>query len=327
LNFQQLRSARETARRGFNLTEVAHALHTSQPGISRQIRELEQALQLALFSRSGKRLTGLTEEGRRMLPIIERLLQHAERLRHVGEDFTSEASGQLGIAATHSQARYALPHAVFDFRANHPNVVLRLHQGSPQQVARWLIKGTVDIGIATEALAGYPELTTLPCYQWTHLVLVPLGHPLADGQPLTLERLAQHPIITYESGFTGRSNIDRAFACAGVQPQLALEAMDADVIKTYVELGLGVGIVAAIAHQPERDLNLTALDARHLFAPNVTRLAVRRGEDLRDIAYEFIQAFASPLTRTVVDAQLDLQPSRWRQPVPEVHTSDLQLRA
>ena len=310
MNFQQLRSARETVRRGFNLTEVAHALHTSQPGISRQIRELEAELQLELFSRSGKRLTGLTESGKCMLPIIERMLEHAERLRHVGSDFTSEVSGRLGIAATHSQARYALPHAVFDFRASHPGVVLHLHQGSPQQVARLLIDGTVDLGIATEALDQYPELTTLPCYQWTHVVLVPHGHPLANGQTLSLQALARHPIITYESGFTGRSNIDRAFAAAGLTPQLAMEAMDADVIKTYVELGLGVGIVAAIAHQPERDLALTALDARHLFAPNVTRLAVRHGESLRDIVYDFIETFASPLTREVVDTPHPACPAR-----------------
>lgn len=301
MNFQQLRAMREAAHRGYNLTEVAQALHTSQPGVSRQIRELEAEFQLPLFTRSGKRLTGMTAPGERLLVIVERLLEHADRLRNAGREYTAEACGRLGIAATHSQARYALPHAVYDFRAGHPDVQLHLHQGSPQQVAQLLLDGTVDVGIATEALAQVPGLVTLPCYQWTHVVLVPHDHPLADGQALTLERLARHPLVTYEPGFTGRANIDRAFAAAGLQPQLALEAMDADVIKTYVQLGLGVGIVAAIAHQPERDLALTALDARHLFAPNLTRLAVRRGETLRDVVYEFIRAFASPLTRAVVD--------------------------
>lgn len=304
MNFQQLRSAREAARRQYNLTDVARVLHTSQPGVSRQIRELEVEVGLTLFERSGKRLVGLTPAGKRLLPIVERLLDHADRLRDAGRHYAQEASGALGIATTHSQARYALPHAVFDFRSSHPQIMLRLHQGSPQQVARLLIDREVDIGIATEALTHYPELITLPCYQWTHVVLVPKGHALDDGQPLSLARLATHPLITYEPGFTGRANIDKAFAQAGLKPQLTLEAMDADVIKTYVELGLGVGIVAAIAYQPERDLALTALDARHLFEPNLTRLAVRRSEPLRHVVYEFIRAFAPPLTRAEVDAQL-----------------------
>ncbi|WP_396269808.1 CysB family HTH-type transcriptional regulator [Ideonella sp.] len=307
MNFQQLRSVREAVRQEFNLTEVANVLHTSQPGISRHIREFEQELKLDLFTRQSKRLTGLTTEGKRLLPIVERMLDNAERLRKVGRDFQSEQSGRLGIAATHSQARYSMPHAVYDFRAAHPEVMVHLHQGSPKQVAQLLLDGTVDIGIATEALASYPELSTLACYHWTHMVLVPKGHPLVRLQsPLTLERLAQYPLITYEPGFTGRTNIDKAFAAAGLKPNFTLEAMDADVIKTYVELGLGVGIIAAIAHQPERDQALVALDGRHLFAANITRLAVRRGEALRDIAYEFIRAFAPPLTREVVNEALSL---------------------
>ena len=314
MNFQQLRSAREAARRRYNLTEVAQALHTSQPGVSRQIRELETEIGLTLFERCGKRLTGMTPAGERLLPIVDRILDHAERLRRVGSDHAKEASGQLGVATTHSQARYALPHAVFDFRASHPQVVLRLHQGSPHQVARLLLDREADIGIATEALLHYPGLLTLPCYQWTHLVLVPIGHALDDGQPLTLERLVRHPIITYEPGYTGRASIDRAFANAGLTPHLTMEAMDADVIKTYVGLGLGVGIVAAIAYQPERDHGLAALDARHLFGANITRLAVRRGEALRHVAYEFIRAFAPPLTRDRVDAQLLAAEADIRQP-------------
>ena len=301
MNFQQLRSVREAQRRGFNLTEVAQALHTSQPGVSRQIRELEDELGIELFVRVGKRLTGLTEPGEQVLPVIERLLQEAENLRRAADDFAQAGSGRLRIAATHSQARYALPPAVRDFRAHHPDVSLHLQQGSPQQIARLLLDGEADVGIATEALAQYPELVALPCYRWTHSVVVPPEHPLLDG-PLTLARLAQFPIVTYEPGYTGRSHIDEAFAAAQLTPHIVLSAMDADVIKTYVELGLGVGIVAAIAFDEERDRHLRAIDARHLFADNMTRLAVRRSAYLRDYVYEFIQTFASPLKREVVDA-------------------------
>ena len=302
MNFQQLRSVREAQRRGFNLTEVAHALHTSQPGVSRQIRELEDELGLELFVRVGKRLTGLTEPGAQVMPVIERLLQEADNLKRAADDFASAGSGRLRIAATHSQARYALPPAVRDFRAHHPDVSLHLQQGSPQQIARLLLDGEADVGIATEALAQYPELVALPCYRWTHAVVVPPGHPLLDGQPLTLPRLARFPIVTYEPGYTGRSHIDAAFAAAQIAPHIVLSAMDADVIKTYVELGLGVGIVASIAFDEERDRHLRALDARHLFADNMTRLAVRRGAYLRDYVYAFIQTFAPPLDRAAVDA-------------------------
>ncbi len=303
MNFQQLRSVREAQRRGFNLTEVAHALHTSQPGVSRQIRELEEELGIELFVRVGKRLTGLTEPGEQVLPVIERLLVEAENLRRAADDFASAGSGRLRIAATHSQARYALPPAVRDFRAHHPDVSLHLQQGSPQQIARLLLDGEADVGIATEALAQYHELVALPCYRWTHAVVVPPDHPLLQGnEPLTLARLAQFPIVTYEPGYTGRSHIDEAFAAAQIQPHIVLSAMDADVIKTYVELGLGVGIVASIAFDEDRDRHLRALDARHLFEDNMTRLAVRRSAFLRDYVYEFIQTFASPLKREAVDA-------------------------
>ncbi|WP_431259936.1 CysB family HTH-type transcriptional regulator [Roseateles chitinivorans] len=305
MNFQQLRSVREAQRRNFNLTEVAQALHTSQPGVSRQIRELEDELGIDIFIRAGKRLTGLTEPGRNVMPIVERLLREAENLRRAGEDFARADSGHLRIAATHSQARYALPPAVRDFRESHPEVSLQFTQGSPQQVARLLIDGEADIGIATEALALHPQLLTLPCYRWTHTVLVPPGHPLeaeaAAGTVLTLERIAEFPVITYETGYTGRSHIDEAFATAGLDLNVVLVAMDADVIKTYVELGLGVGIVAAIAYDEERDRHLRAIDARHLFADNLTRLAVRRDAYLRDYVYAFIETFAPPLSRELVE--------------------------
>ncbi|MDO9284587.1 MAG: CysB family HTH-type transcriptional regulator [Aquabacterium sp.] len=312
MNFQQLRSVREALRHGFNLTEVAAALHTSQPGVSRQIRELEDELGIEIFVRAGKRLTGLTAPGVTVLPIIERLLLECDNLQRAGADFARSGVGALTIAATHSQARYALPAAVRDFRANHPQVQLHLHQGTPQQVAAMLREGTADIGIATEALAQYDDLLALPCYRWTHTIVVPPGHPLDEdrlaGRTVSLQRLSGFPLITYESGYTGRSHIDDAFTKAGLTPDIVLVAMDADVIKTYVELGMGVGIVAAIAFDDERDLHLRALDARHLFAANMTRLAIRRGSYLRDYVYAFIATFAPPLTQPLVQRALQSAP-------------------
>ncbi len=306
MNFQQLRSVREAARCGFNLTEVASSLHTSQPGVSRQIRELEDELGVEIFVRAGKRLTGLTPPGEAVLPIVERLLLDAENLRRAGAEFSSQTSGRLSIAATHSQARYALPAVVRDFRLLYPQVMLNLHQGSPKQVAQMLLSGEADIGVATEALSQFDQLVALPCYRWTHSVVVPPGHDLLqhDG-PLTLQRIARHPVITYDEGYTGRSHIDQAFAQQGLKPSVVLSAMDADVIKTYVELGLGVGIVASIAFDPERDRTLRAIDARDLFEVNLTRLAIRRGTWLRGYVYAFIESFAPTLTRAVVEAALN----------------------
>ena len=304
MNFQQLRAVREAARNGYNLTEVANVLYTSQPGVSRQIRELEDELGVDIFIRAGKRLTGLTPPGEAILPIVDRLLLESENLRRAGADFHASRSGQLSIAATHSQARYALPLVVRDFRAQFPDVALHLHQGSPRQVAEMLLSGSADIGVATEALTGYASLATLPGYRWTHSVVVPQGHPLQEqvesGRPLTLQSLVRFPIITYEQGYTGRAHIDESFATAGLTPNVVLTAMDADVIKTYVELGMGIGIVASIAFDPERDRTLHALDAGHLFKVNTTRIALRKGVWLRAYALQFIESFVPTLTRDVV---------------------------
>ena len=301
MNFQQLRSVREAVRRGFNLTEVAATLYTSQPGVSRQIRELEEELGVEIFVRAGKRLTGLTPPGETMLPIVERLLLEAENLRRAGDEFTAAERGGLVVAATHSQARYALPQVVRDFRQHYPQVSLHLRQGSPRQVAEMLLSGEADIGVATEALAGYDALVTLPCYRWTHSIVVPPGHRLLDlPGPVTLEQLAQYPIITYELGYTGRAHIDEAFAREGIAPDIVLTAMDADVIKTYVELDMGVGIVASIAVDEERDRHLRLIDAGHLFEVNLTRLGLRRGAWLRGYAYQFIESFVPTLTRDAV---------------------------
>lgn len=308
MNIRQLRSVREAVRRGFNLTAVAETLHTSQPGVSRQIRELEEELGVEIFVRAGKRLTGLTAPGQTMLPMVERLLKEADNLKNAGDDFAANGQGTLTIAATHSQARYALPQAVRDFSVEHPEVSLRMRQGSPTQIAEMVISGEADLGVATEALASYEELAALPSYQWTHSIIVRSDHPLAsyagDGVSLTLNRLSEFPIMTYESGYTGRSHIDEGFNREKLKVNIVLEAMDADVIKTYVELGMGVGIVASIAYDEHRDTHLRAIDARHLFRPNMTRVAVKRGAFLRGYVYNFIQTFAPPLTREVVDQAL-----------------------
>ena len=308
MNFQQLRSIREAARRGFNLTEVADALHTSQPGVSRQIRELEDELGMLLFVRAGRRLTGLTEAGATVMPIIEALLTQAENLRRAADDYQQADKGILRLAATHTQARYALPPVIRDFRERYPDVQLQLHQGSPTQIAQLLLEDKADIGIATEALAQYEALAALPAYVWTHLVIMPPGHHLAAEPRISLEQLSREPLITYDPGYTGRTRIDAAFAKAGLSHRIVLEAMDSDVIKTYVELGLGVGIIASLAHDPERDVGIEARDARHLFEPNTTRIALRRGLLPRGYMFEFIRMFAPPLDRASVEAALQEDP-------------------
>nr|WP_314364288.1 CysB family HTH-type transcriptional regulator [uncultured Achromobacter sp.] len=305
MNFQQLRSVREAVRQDFNLTDVSESLHTSQPGVSRQIRELEEEVGVDIFVRSGKRLIGLTPPGALILPLVEQILQCADNIRHAGAEYADSRQGVLSIAATHSQARYALPPVIKEFRQRYPDVVLHLHQGSPKQVSEMLLEGEADIGVATEAVANYPGLVNLPCYRWSHSIIVPRGHPLEgrhDG--ISLSQLSRYPIITYGQGYTGRAHIDEAFARAGLTPDIVMTAMDADVIKTYVELELGVGIVAAVAWDPERDTRLCAIDARHLFEINLTRLAIRRGAWLRGYAFHFIEMFVPTLTRQVVEREL-----------------------
>ncbi|MBV5298635.1 MAG: CysB family HTH-type transcriptional regulator [Rhodoferax sp.] len=305
MNFQQLKSIREAVRCGFNLTEVAAMLHTSQPGVSRQVRELEDELGIEIFVRTGKRLTGLTPPGLALMPFVERMLQEADNIKRASHELQSREDGRLSIAATHSQARYALPHVVKDFRKRYPRVALHLHQGSPKQVAEMLLSGEVDMGVATEALANFEQLVTLPCYRWTHSIVVPPGHPLlALAGPVTLQDLAAFPLITYELGYTGRAHIDAAFAAAGLTCDVVLTAMDADVIKTYVELEMGVGIVASIAVDPERDRQLRIIDAGHLFQVNLTRLGIRKGHWLPQFAYAFIEMFVPTLNQGVVTQAL-----------------------
>ena len=301
MNLQQLRSVRETVRCGFNLTEVARRLHTSQPGISRQIRELETELGVPIFARAGKRLLGLTEPGRKVLPLVERMLENAVNLKRCGDEFALQGHGTLTISTTHTQARYLLPRVVRDFRQAHEGVVLHIHQGAPQHVARMLRSGDADIGIATDILTAYEDLVTLPCYRWSYCAVVPRGHALADGQPLTLERLAAFPLISYDAAYTGRTHIDQAFRQQGLVPNFIILAMNADVIKTYVELDMGVGIVASMAMEGRSAGDLVAVDASHLFEGNVTHIAVRRSAFLRAYEFDFITQFAPQLTRDVIE--------------------------
>jgi len=283
---------------------AADALFTSQPGISKQIRQLEDELGVPIFIRQGKRLAALTAGGEVIVAIARRALQELNNLKRVGAEFKSEDTGTLAIATTHTQARYVLPPVLKRFAERYPKVRLLLHQGNPVQVAEQTQRSDVDVGIATEALADYPGLVSLPCYTWNRCVLVPKGHPLANVRPLTLEALARYPIVTYDFSFTGRSEINTAFAAKGIEPNVVLTALDSDVIKTYVELGLGVGIVAQMAHDPARDTQFEKLDAAHLFAASMTRLALRRGVYLRGFVYEFITLFAPQFDRSAIDAAL-----------------------
>jgi DNA-binding transcriptional LysR family regulator len=301
MNVQQLRYVRETIRQGLNLTAAADALHTSQPGISRQIRELEQELGVEFFVRRGKRVIALTESGKSLAPIVDRVLQEIENLRAAAAEHRDQESGALTIATTHTQARYALPAVVAAFRRDFPRVRLSIQQGNPSQIAEMVARGAADIGIATEALDRYPALLALPAQTWQHCVVVPMEHPLLGESRLTLEALARYPLITYDPAFAGRSHIDEAFVARGLKPDVVLAAIDSDVIKTYVELGLGVGIIAAMAYDAGRDQRLRSIDASTLFRSNTTRIALLKGRRLRSFSFAFIARFAPHLSRQVVE--------------------------
>jgi len=304
MNFQQLRYVRETVRQGLNLTAAAAALHTSQPGVSKQIRELENELGVEIFVRFGKRITQLTEPGRAVLRVIERLLQEAENLKQTATEFADQKSGSLTIATTHTQARYALPPAVGEFKRRYPKVRLAIVQGTPPAIAAMVIDGEADIAVATESIENHPGLIALPCYRWHHVVVVPPKHPLLTQGELTLKGLAVYPIITYDSAFTGRSTINNAFAAQGLTPNIVLSAIDSDVIKTYVELGLGIGILNSIAFDDKRDRHLRRIDAGHLFNERTTYMALRKAAYLRGFTYDFIGLFAPALNREHVDAAI-----------------------
>jgi LysR family cys regulon transcriptional activator len=304
LNLQQLRYLCAIVDHGLNVSAAAESLFTSQPGISKQIRQLEDELGVPIFIRQGKRLTTLTAGGEVIVASARRALQELNNLRRIGAEFKSEDTGTLAIATTHLQARYVLPPVLKRFAERYPKVRLLLHQGDPVQVGKLTASGDADLGIATEALNEFSELVTLPCYTWNRCVLVPKGHPLSKVQPLTLEALVKYPIVTYHAAFTGRSKIDAAFDAKGLEPNVVLTALDSDVIKTYVELGFGVGIVSMLAYDPERDTQFDKIDANHLFAPSMARLGLRRGVFLRGFVYDFITMFAPQFDQSAVEAAL-----------------------
>jgi LysR family transcriptional regulator, cys regulon transcriptional activator len=309
MKLHQLRYIREVARQGLNVSTAAEVLHTSQPGVSKQIQLLEEELGLQIFHRSGKRLTAVTEPGSIILDMAERMLREVENIHRVSDDFTHVDAGSLTIATTHTQARYRLPPAVKAFIERYPEVQLNIHQGNPTQVAELVLSGEADIGIATESIITREELAALPCYAWNRCVVVPTGHPLLYAEPLTLEKIAAYPIVTYDLGFTGSTSVKLVFEESGLHPNIVLTAIDSDVIKTYVELGLGIGLLAKMAYNAERDKGLEMLDVAHLFPDSTTYLGVRRDAYLRGYVYEFIHLIAPQLDRKAVDAALKAPPA------------------
>ncbi|MDT8879888.1 HTH-type transcriptional regulator CysB [Halomonas saccharevitans] len=304
MKLQQLRYIWEVSRHNLNVSATAQSLFTSQPGISKQIRLLEDELGVEIFARSGKHLTRVTPAGQAIIELAGQVLRLAENIKDVAQEHSDERRGSLSIATTHTQARYALPPVIRDFTQKYPDVALHMQQGTPKQIAQMVSDGQADFAIATESLDLFNDLVLLPCYRWNRCVLVPTGHPLAELETLTLEALADYPLVTYVFGFTGRSQLDDAFRARGLSPNVVLTAADADVIKTYVRLGMGVGIVAHMAVDAEHDTDLVALEADHLFESSTTKIGIRRGTFMRGYMYDFLEGFAGHLDRDLVDAAL-----------------------
>lgn len=302
MKLQQLRYIWEVAHHDLNVSATAQSLYTSQPGISKQIRLLEDELGVEVFARSGKHLTRITPAGETIIKVAGEILKKVEGIKQIAQEFSNEKKGSLAIATTHTQARYALPDVIKEFMAEYPDVSLHMHQGTPMQISEMAADGSVDFAIATEAMDLFSDLIMMPCYRWNRCVVVPRNHPLARLPELTLEELAQYPIVTYVFGFTGRSKLDDAFQSKGLVPKVVFTAADADVIKTYVKLGLGVGIVARMAFNDDSDKDLIALDASKLFQPSTTKIGFRKGTFLRGYMYDFMHKFAPHLTREIIDA-------------------------
>ena len=301
MNLHQFRFVQEAVRRNLNLTETAKALHTSQPGVSKAIIELEDELGIQVFARHGKRIRRVTEPGQQVLKSIDIILREVNNLRRIGDQFSAQDSGTLSIATTHTQARYVLPNPVAKLRVAYPKVAISLHQGSPDQVAQMLLTDVADIGMATESLSAYEDLITLPCYEWQHMLVLPQGHPLADKERLTLDDLEKLPLVTYHPSYTGRSRIDQAFAARGRTPNIVLEAIDSDVIKTYVKLGMGAGIVAEMAvNTDNREPDLVARPVGHLFGSNIARVAFKRGAYLRNFVLKFAELLSDRLSKDLI---------------------------
>lgn len=304
MKLQQLRYLCETANHNMNLSRAAKNLHTSQPAISKQIQLLEEELGVDIFLRNGKRIVRITPPGEQIIKIATRMLRDADNLKRIAQEFTDEAGGTLTIATTHTQARYALPPVIKRFTARYPKVKLILRQGNPMQISSLVSSGEADIAIATEAIEHFQELVMLPCYEWNRCVVAPPKHPLLKLKKLTLEAINQYPIITYDFAFTGRSKINQAFANKGLEPNVVLTAIDSDVIKTYVELGLGIGILANMAFDAKRDKNLKSIDASHLFEPSTTRIGISRNSYIRGYVFDFIEMFAPHLDHATIQAKL-----------------------
>jgi LysR family transcriptional regulator, cys regulon transcriptional activator len=307
MKLQQLKYIWEVSRHNLNVTATAESLFTSQPGISKQIRMLEDEIGLQIFRRSGKHLTEITPVGKKIIAFAGEILDKAENIRQVALEFSDEQRGSLSIATTHTQARYVLPSVIKTFIEQYPDVSLHMHQGTPVQISEQASKGNVDFAIATEALELFENLIMMPCYKWNRSVIVPHDHPLAKAGELSLKMLAKYPLVTYVFGFTGRSQLDQAFNAEGLRPKVVFTAADADVIKTYVKLGLGVGIVASMAYDSELDQDLTSLDASHLFDASTTKIGFRRGTFLRSYMFDFMSMFAPHLTRELVQRALETE--------------------
>ena len=305
MNLQQLKIVIETAKQNFNLTEVANTLFTSQSGISKHIKDLEDELGIELFVRKGKRFLGLTDPGKELIQIAERMLLDAKNIKKLADQFSQSDHGQLTIATTHTQARYALPEVIRQFKNAFPKVHLAIHQGSPNEIVDMLKKGEADIGIATESISQIAELVTFPFYNWHHAIIVPKGHALENKKDVSLEEIAEYPLVTYHEGFTGRKSIDEAFHKKNLSPDIVISALDADVIKTYVELDLGIGIIASMAYQKDRDPKLSLVDSEKLFSNNTTHIAIRQGHYLRGYAYKFLELCSKDLNEAKIKSAIN----------------------
>lgn len=301
MKLQQLRFVCEVVRRGMNVSAAAEALNATQPGLSNQIRQLEEELNIRIFKRNGKRLSGLTDAGQAIIKMADRVLQGTDNITRIAEEYSADERGRLSIATTHTQARYALPAIIKAFTKRYPKVTLHIDQGSPTQIAEMVVSGEADIAVATEGIHLYDELVMIPCYEWNRCVIVPREHPLLAESPLTLAQIARYPLVTYNFAFAGRSKINKAFERQNLEPNVVLTALDSDVIKTYVALGLGVGILAGMAYDSVRDAQLVAIDASHLFEPSTTFIGLRRGTYLRGYMYDFILRCAPHLSKQAID--------------------------
>lgn len=305
MKLQQIKYLLGIVKNDLNVSKTAESFYTSQPGVSRQIKLLEEELNVEIFERHGRLLTGITPIGNKILKMAAEVVDTINSIKSVAEEYANETNGSLIIATTHTQARYVLPRTIMSFTNKHSSVAFHLKQANPYQVSEMVSNGAVDIAIASESMEAFSNLIILPCYSWNRVVLLKKKHPLMQDLPLTLEKLSRYPLVTYETGFTGRYQLDKAFKQANIEPNIMLTASDADIIKAYVKMDLGVGVIASVAYDPDEDSDLVSIDASHLFDKCVTKIALRRGGVLRSYMYDFIELFAPHLTKDVVDSALN----------------------